>query len=146
MIQDIEIVAVEMAIDTVLRFSDHKMIEELSNSTSSERTERCHMKSFVKDFVLILPHIFQIHFQVKIASDEARHFSLLEQRMADYATCYGDIPSHDHLWSIAHATKEDLLGRIAVLSVVYEDSTAHSRLSSWYKNLEVRCINRSSRC
>ncbi len=57
---------------------------------------------------------------VRVADDEARHFALLEQRLAALGTDYGALPAHDGLWQAAQATAHDLLARLAVVPLVLE--------------------------
>jgi uncharacterized ferritin-like protein (DUF455 family) len=57
---------------------------------------------------------------VGVAAEEALHFELLTQRLADFGACYGDLPAHDGLWESAAATADDLLGRLAVVPLVLE--------------------------
>jgi uncharacterized ferritin-like protein (DUF455 family) len=57
---------------------------------------------------------------VGIAAEEAIHFELLAQRLADFAAGYGDLPAHDGLWEAAEATAGDLLARLAVVPLVLE--------------------------
>ena len=55
-----------------------------------------------------------------VADDEARHFLMLSDRLADLDTAYGDLPAHDGLWQAADATKHDLLARLAIAPLVLE--------------------------
>ncbi|MEX6723141.1 ferritin-like domain-containing protein [Parapedomonas caeni] len=57
---------------------------------------------------------------VKVADDEALHFSLLAERLAVLGGGYGDLPAHDGLWDAARATRETLLGRLAIVPMVLE--------------------------
>ncbi len=57
---------------------------------------------------------------VGVAAEEAVHFELLAQRLADFGACYGDLPAHDGLWESAAATADDLLARLAVVPLVLE--------------------------
>ncbi len=57
---------------------------------------------------------------VGVASEEALHFELLAQRLADFGARYGDLPAHDGLWESAAATADDLLARLAVVPLVLE--------------------------
>ena len=57
---------------------------------------------------------------VKVAADEARHFALLDRRLAALGAGYGDLPAHDGLWEAADATAHDLLARLAVVPLVLE--------------------------
>jgi uncharacterized ferritin-like protein (DUF455 family) len=57
---------------------------------------------------------------VGVASEEALHFKLLAQRLADFGARYGDLPAHDGLWEAAAATADDLLDRLALVPLVLE--------------------------
>jgi uncharacterized ferritin-like protein (DUF455 family) len=57
---------------------------------------------------------------VGVAAQEAVHFELLAQRLADFGAHYGDLPAHDGLWESAAATSDDLLARLAVVPLVLE--------------------------
>ena len=50
---------------------------------------------------------------VGVAAEEAIHFELLAQRLADFGARYGDLPAHDGLWEAAAETAGDLLARLA---------------------------------
>ena len=57
---------------------------------------------------------------VRVADEEAKHFSLLSDRLAALGAAYGDLPAHDGLWQAALATRHDLLARLAVVPLVLE--------------------------
>jgi uncharacterized ferritin-like protein (DUF455 family) len=57
---------------------------------------------------------------VAVADDEARHFTLLAERLAGLGAAYGDLPAHDGLWQAASDTRHDLLARLAVVPLVLE--------------------------
>ncbi len=57
---------------------------------------------------------------VAVADDEARHFTLLSERLAAFGARYGDLPAHDGLWQAAEETAHDLLARLAVVPLVLE--------------------------
>jgi uncharacterized ferritin-like protein (DUF455 family) len=57
---------------------------------------------------------------VGVAAEEADHFELLADRLADFGVAYGDLPAHDGLWEAAAATADDLLARLAVVPLVLE--------------------------
>lgn len=57
---------------------------------------------------------------VAVADDEARHFMLLADRLAELGAAYGDLPAHDGLWEAAMSTADDLLARLAVVPQVLE--------------------------
>lgn len=57
---------------------------------------------------------------VAVARDEARHFSLLTQRLAGFGLAYGDLPAHDGLWDMARRTADSCLARMALVPRVLE--------------------------
>lgn len=57
---------------------------------------------------------------VKVADDEARHFAMLADLLADLGAVYGDLPAHDGLWQSAQATSHDLAARMAVAPMLLE--------------------------
>ena len=57
---------------------------------------------------------------IGVADDEAKHFLLLNDRLAALDGAYGDLPAHNGLWESAIATKDDLLARLAVVPMVLE--------------------------
>ncbi len=57
---------------------------------------------------------------VSVGDDEARHFGLLQARLADMGGRYGDLPAHDGLWQAAEETRNDLMARLAVVPMVLE--------------------------
>jgi uncharacterized ferritin-like protein (DUF455 family) len=86
----IEISAVEIAWDTIIRFSPN-----------------------------LYPGQFYLDF-LSIASDEARHFNFLCERLQVHNSHYGQIPGHDNLWEIANKTKDDPIARIAAIQLIQE--------------------------
>ena len=57
---------------------------------------------------------------VRVADEEAKHFLLLSDRLADFSAVYGELPAHDGLWEAAEATAHDLLARLAIIPLVLE--------------------------
>jgi len=57
---------------------------------------------------------------VKVASEEALHFSLLAERLRTLDSYYGNLPAHDGLWEAAQKTAHDLLARLAIIPLVLE--------------------------
>lgn len=55
-----------------------------------------------------------------IAADEARHFLLLQARMAELGAAYGDFEAHNGLWDMACRTAHDCLTRMALVPRVLE--------------------------
>ncbi len=56
----------------------------------------------------------------KAADEESKHFQLLSERLAAMGAQYGDLPAHAGMWRSAEATKEDVIGRLAVVPMVLE--------------------------
>ncbi|HMM58144.1 MAG: DUF455 family protein [Xanthomonadales bacterium PRO7] len=57
---------------------------------------------------------------VGVAADEARHFSLVQARMAELGGNYGDLDAHDGLWEMAVKTADSCLARMALVPRVLE--------------------------
>lgn len=66
-----------------------------------------------------MPHSFYTDW-AQIAADEARHFRLLESRMAGLGAAYGDFDAHNGLWDMACRTAHDCLTRMALVPRVLE--------------------------
>lgn len=86
----IELNAIDLAFDLVGRFVDAPLPD-----------------TFIDDWV-------------KVGADEARHFLMLADRLADFDMAYGDLPAHDGLWQAAFDTRHDLLARLAIVPLVLE--------------------------
>ncbi|NMM09976.1 MAG: ferritin-like domain-containing protein [Polaromonas sp.] len=52
---------------------------------------------------------------LKVAAEEARHFSLLRAQLQSMGYDYGDFPAHTGLWDMAKRTEADLLARMALV-------------------------------
>jgi len=52
---------------------------------------------------------------VRVAAEEAYHFSLLREHLASLGCSYGDLPAHDNLWTMCERTKDDVLARMALV-------------------------------
>lgn len=57
---------------------------------------------------------------ISVAADEARHFQMLCDELAQDGFSYGDYDAHDGLWVMARRTAEDLLSRMALVPRVLE--------------------------
>jgi uncharacterized ferritin-like protein (DUF455 family) len=55
-----------------------------------------------------------------VAADEARHFTMLADRLAELGARYGDLPAHDGLWEMAVRTAGDPIARMALVPRVLE--------------------------
>ena len=57
---------------------------------------------------------------ISVAADEARHFGMLQARLAAMDHAYGDFPAHDGLWEMAVKTDHSVLARMALVPRVLE--------------------------
>lgn len=57
---------------------------------------------------------------VGVAADEARHFSMLRERLREYGHDYGDFDAHDGLWEMAIKTAGSCRERMALVPRVLE--------------------------
>ncbi|WP_422024115.1 ferritin-like domain-containing protein [Roseibium sp.] len=57
---------------------------------------------------------------VRVGLEEAKHFSMLQDRLGQLGASYGDIPAHDGLWQAAQDTGHDLAARLAIIPLVLE--------------------------
>ncbi|MCB9996578.1 MAG: ferritin-like domain-containing protein [Rhodospirillales bacterium] len=55
-----------------------------------------------------------------VAADEAKHFALLSERLADFESFYGALPAHDGLWEASRRTAHDFPARLAIVPMVLE--------------------------
>ncbi|KAL5020070.1 hypothetical protein ScPMuIL_002962 [Solemya velum] len=92
---NIEQWAIDLAWDIIARFS--------GDSVAGQPLP----KTFFDDFV-------------KVACDEAKHYSLISTRLRDLGSHFGSQPVHNGLWQTASETSESLLARLAVVHMVHE--------------------------
>lgn len=52
---------------------------------------------------------------LKVAAEEAQHFSLLRSHLQSMGYDYGDFPAHTGLWEMAQKTEGDVLARMALV-------------------------------
>jgi uncharacterized ferritin-like protein (DUF455 family) len=52
---------------------------------------------------------------LRVAAEEAYHFSLLAQHLQGLGYAYGDFNAHNSLWDMAEKTQHDVLARIALV-------------------------------
>ncbi|HEV7288626.1 ferritin-like domain-containing protein [Sphingomonas sp.] len=57
---------------------------------------------------------------MKVGADEAMHFALLDRRLKQLGSHYGEMPAHAGLWEAAVATAGDAAARLAVVPMVLE--------------------------
>ncbi|QSS56142.1 Rieske domain-containing protein [Histoplasma capsulatum var. duboisii H88] len=95
---NIELWAIDLAIDICVRFSTFR------TNTESKRE---------------LPRTF-FHDFLKVAADEAKHFSLLRTRLEQLGSRFGALPVHHGLWLSATETAHDIRARISIIALVHE--------------------------
>jgi uncharacterized ferritin-like protein (DUF455 family) len=52
---------------------------------------------------------------LRVAAEEAHHFSLLAAHLAKLGHAYGDFDAHDGLWQMVEKTKHDVVARMALV-------------------------------
>ena len=57
---------------------------------------------------------------LKVAGEEAQHFSLLNQHLHTLGYEYGDFDAHDGLWQMTHQTRHDPIARMALVPRLLE--------------------------
>ena len=92
----IEFNAINLALDMALRFAGDTVFE-------NERDQL----EFVTDWL-------------SVASDEARHFDLIQIYLKTKGYAYGEFPAHSGLWDAAQDTSGDIAARLAVAPMVLE--------------------------
>ncbi|GAA5848578.1 hypothetical protein JCM8547_004559 [Rhodosporidiobolus lusitaniae] len=93
--------AIDLAVDCVGRFANWRMGDEEGKKGKRMGWE------FVSDFL-------------KVAEDEAKHFTLLSSRLSSLGTPYGSLPIHSGLWESATQTSHSLFSRLAIVALVHE--------------------------
>ncbi|MDB5752079.1 MAG: hypothetical protein JWP65_2500, partial [Ramlibacter sp.] len=61
-----------------------------------------------------MPHAFHLDW-VRVAAEEAHHFSLLAAQLQDLGWQYGDFQAHDGLWMMCQKTSVDIVARMALV-------------------------------
>jgi uncharacterized ferritin-like protein (DUF455 family) len=57
---------------------------------------------------------------VKAADEESKHFNMLCDVLEHFGSHYGALPAHAGMWQAAEDTRDDLMGRLAVVPMVLE--------------------------
>jgi len=61
-----------------------------------------------------LPRAYYLDW-LRVAAEEALHFSLLDEHLRSLGRAYGDFDAHDGLWTMAMRTAGDVLARMALV-------------------------------
>jgi uncharacterized ferritin-like protein (DUF455 family)/nitrite reductase/ring-hydroxylating ferredoxin subunit len=94
---NIELWAIDLAIDICVRFA----------AFETRNTSRPLPRAYFHDWL-------------KVANDEAKHFSLLRARLEEMGSYFGALPVHHSLWNSATDTADDLRARISIICLVHE--------------------------
>jgi len=94
-IAHIEFNAINLAADMIARYAD------------SERIADDERRAFIDDWV-------------GVCDDEARHFTMINDRLGELESFYGAMPAHNGLWEAAITTSNDLAARLVVAPMVLE--------------------------
>lgn len=57
---------------------------------------------------------------IRVAREEAVHFKLLQERLQQLGSCYGQLPAHGGMWEMAVETNYDVVARMALVPRVLE--------------------------
>ncbi len=98
---NIEQWAIDLALDICVRFAKFQ-----TTATADSGSQN-------------LPRTFYYDW-LKVANDEAKHFSLLRARLEELGSHFGALPVHHGLWESATMTAHDLRARISVIALVHE--------------------------
>jgi uncharacterized ferritin-like protein (DUF455 family) len=52
---------------------------------------------------------------LRVAAEEAKHFSLLQAHLQGAGFSYGDFDAHDGLWTMCESTRDDVVARMALV-------------------------------
>jgi uncharacterized ferritin-like protein (DUF455 family) len=52
---------------------------------------------------------------LRVAAEEAKHFSMLCRHLEGEGHAYGDFVAHDGLWTVCHSTRHDIVARMALV-------------------------------
>jgi uncharacterized ferritin-like protein (DUF455 family) len=52
---------------------------------------------------------------MRVAAEEAYHFTLLREHLSSLGVAYGDFPAHDNLWAMCERTAGDVVARMALV-------------------------------
>ena len=94
-IAHIEFNAIDLAFDMVVRFGLDPAVADDAR------------RDFVEDWI-------------GVGDDEARHFTMVADRLEALGSYYGELPAHNGLWDAAEATSALLPARLAVAPLVLE--------------------------
>lgn len=82
----------------------------------------CNAMDLALDAIWRFPDLPEAYYRdwLKVAREEALHFSLLHQHLQSMGYRYGDFDAHEGLWDMARRTRDDLMARLAVVPRILE--------------------------
>ncbi|KAJ3035841.1 hypothetical protein HDV00_003376 [Rhizophlyctis rosea] len=104
---NIEQWAIDLAWDIIARFAPHPPSSSSPSPSTNPKTHPSLPRDFYTDFL-------------KVAADEAKHYTYLTQRLTSLSSHFGALPVHGGLWDSASDTKDDLKSRLAIVHMVHE--------------------------
>ena len=104
---NIEQWAIDLAIDICVRFATFQTMASTNGDGKAGQQPLPLPRTFFYDWL-------------KVANDEAKHFSLLRARLEELGSRFGALPVHHGLWESAVRTSHDLRARISVIALVHE--------------------------
>ncbi|CEH19332.1 3-OXOACYL-[ACYL-CARRIER-PROTEIN] SYNTHASE-LIKE PROTEIN [Ceraceosorus bombacis] len=107
---NIEQWAIDLAWDMVA-ISPHLYAEALSPPSTSDSSQT---------HKALRPPLQMIADFVRMAADEAKHFTLLCERLESLGVKFGDLTVHHGLWETARDTRHCLAARLSVVHLVHE--------------------------
>ncbi|BGP53877.1 hypothetical protein JCM8202_006070 [Rhodotorula sphaerocarpa] len=99
---NIELWAIDLAVDHIARFYDWRL-----GTRDGQGAGKRIRWGFVADFL-------------RVAEDEAKHFTLLSERLEALGCTYGELSVHNGLWESALQTSHSLFSRLAIIALVHE--------------------------
>lgn len=115
----IELTAVDMYWDTLVRFHEEPFPEEDVTSSSSSPSPS---PSSTSSSYLEPEGKTRLYFDdlMSVISDEARHFTAVSTRLQELDSFYGALDAHKALWHNAVITQDSLPARLALVPLVQE--------------------------
>ncbi|KAI8866550.1 DUF455-domain-containing protein [Ramicandelaber brevisporus] len=107
---NVEQFAIDTALDNIIRFGNTS--NPIANDPNTFGTDS-------SEFVNRMPKQFYDDF-VRMATEEAGHFNMLQTRLKDFGSYFGALPVHTGVWDSAMATADALLPRMAIVHMVHE--------------------------
>jgi len=113
----IESYAIDLSWDVCLRFARQRAVAQMDHVVNS--IESGNFKDFLGNRNVYIPNEF-FEDWMKVAWDEARHFTMWDNRLSELNSTYGAYEAHAGLWDACKSTQHDILARLAIVHMVME--------------------------